>query len=130
MCQNDINVIVVISFFLIQNINVEYISKDLILRNRCDSSVTSNSSTAEMVSKIFVSRQKLHSSLLPSVILHGHFNFAGIPRSGRYDRLTHHKKIAACDLQIFRLCLCMFDILWLCYLIFNWHIMLFKTYLH
>lgn len=87
--------------FLIQNINVAYMSKDLILRNRRDGSVTSNGGTAEMASKIFVSRQKLHSSLLPSVIFYGHFNFAGIPRSGRYDRLTCHRKIAACDSQIF-----------------------------
>lgn len=75
--------------------------KILILRNRYDGSVTSNGGTAEMASKIFVSRQKLHSSLLPTAIFRGHFNFAGIPRSGRYDRLTRHRKIAACDSQIF-----------------------------
>lgn len=96
-----INVIVVISPFLIQSANVEDMSKDLILRNRCDGSVTSNGGTAEMASKISASRQKLHSSLLPSVIFYGHFNFAGIPRSGRYDRLARHRKIAACDSQIF-----------------------------
>jgi len=96
---------VVIFSFLISNINVKYISKDLILQNRCNGSVISNGGSAEMASKIFVSRQKLHSSLLPSMIFHGHFNFAGIPRSERYDRLTRHRKIAACDSQIFSLCL-------------------------
>jgi len=115
-----VNMTVVIFSFLIPNINVKYMSKDLILQNRCNGSVTSNGGTAEMASKIFVSRQKLHSSLLASMIFHGHFNFAGIPRSERYDRLMRHRKIAACDSQIFSLCLYTFDILL---------IALFKVYL-
>lgn len=57
-----------------------------------------------MASKIFVSRQKLHST--PSTLLDLRFSAAisisrVFPAPGKYDRLTRHRKIAARDSQIF-----------------------------